>query len=202
MRQSVIGTDHHSRYGSERGAEHEGDRDHAINVHTHQLRGMLILGHSTHRASQTGAIHHKHQSHHDRQRHDENNDLDIADDRTGDEVRIICNQLREGVILATPDHHGEILQHDGHPDCGNQRGKARGVTQRAVGDALDAIAQHHAAQHRQPYAERQCQHQRHTPTQHRGERRQRKHRAYHHHFAMREVDQTEDTVHHRIAECD
>ena len=30
---------------------------------------------------------------------------------------------------------------------------------------------------------------------------QRDHRAYHHHFAVREVDQAEDAVHHGVAQC-
>ena len=35
-----------------------------------------------------------------------------------------------------PDHHRQVLQHDGHADGGNQRRQARRIAQRTVGDAL------------------------------------------------------------------
>jgi len=76
------------------------------------------------------------------------------------------------------------------------------MTQRAVGDAFNAVTEHHATQHRQRYAERQCQQWRHTPSEQRGQRGKRQHRAYHHHFAMREIDQAEYAIHHGVAQRD
>jgi uncharacterized protein (DUF1919 family) len=76
------------------------------------------------------------------------------------------------------------------------------MAQRAIGDALDAVAQRHAHRHRQQHAQQQYQQRRKRRGQQYLYCRQRNHRAHHHHFAVRKVDQAEYAIDHGVAERD
>jgi hypothetical protein len=152
-------------------------------------------------AAAAGAVHQPHQPRHDDQRHDDDNDLDVIDRRTAKLMRHAVERQREGVVFATPYHHRQVLQHNGNADGGNQRRQARRVAQGAIGDALDAVTQCHAYRHRHHQAEQYRQHRRQRRSQQGLQHGERDHRTYHHHFAMREIDQTEDAVHHGVAQC-
>ena len=97
-----------------------------------------------------------------------------------------------------------MLQDDRQADRGDQRREPRRAPQRAVGDAFEREADRHAHRDRRERAD-----------QHDRERRQRRagadqrdddrvgdHRADHHHLAVREIDELDDPVDHRVAQRD
>ena len=115
---------------------------------------------------------------------------------------MICGN---GERVAAPDDQREVLQDDRQADRGDQRREARRAPQRPVGDALERVA------------DAPCR---------RGSRRarprrtitsggrpvcapasalitvKRDHRADHHDLAVREVDELDDAVDHRVAQRD
>ena len=105
------------------------------------------------------------------------------------------------MVATSPDDHRQLLQHQRYADRGDQRRQARRAAQRPVGDAFDAEPEHHAGQRRH----RKANHHHHGSGQHADQGFgdcHCHHCADHHHIAMREVDETENAVHHGVAESD
>jgi len=76
---------------------------------------------ATHRAAEPGAGDQPDQRRHQRRRHGDDDDLQIGDGRAEELVRSSRQQRREGVVVAAPADHRQLLQHDGHADGGDQR---------------------------------------------------------------------------------
>ena len=84
-------------------------------------------------------------------------------------------------------------------------GASRGArAQRPVGDALERVADAHAHGNRDQHAggEDRDRRQAGMRADQRGDHRKGRHRADHHHLAVREIDELDDAVHHRVAERD
>src|SRR6185437_14402019 len=87
-------------------------------------------------------------------------------------------------------------------DGGDQRREPRRTPQRAVGDLFHAVCNRHADEYRDEQAgeDDDDRGKRGVRADQSGDDRQRDHRSYHHDFAVREIDQADDAVDHRVAE--
>ena len=122
----------------------------------------------------------------------------------GDVERHHGDDLRKGDRVAAPDDHRQMLEDDRQADRRDERREPRRVAQRPVRDALERVADGHADGHRHQHAgdeDRERRQSRVRPGDRR-DHRKRHHRADHHDLAVREIDQLDDAVHHRVAERD
>jgi hypothetical protein len=199
---AVVGGVHHPGQRGERGADHEGCRDHGVGLHAHQAGDARVLGGRPHRAAQLGAVDEVHQpGQRDRGRH-QDQDLHGVDDRAADVERLARQQDRERLVVRLPDDHRERLQQQAHADRGDQRGEPRRVAQRPVGDLLDREVEDRADDDRRDQRDQEQQPARQAQAAHRDHHGPARQRPDHQHVAVREVDQVDDAVDHRVAERD
>ncbi|MPM22573.1 hypothetical protein SDC9_69030 [bioreactor metagenome] len=202
LRRAVVGGVHDAGNGRQDRADDEGGRDHHVGLHTHQRRHLRVLCRGTHRAAQLGVIH---QIDHRRQRHHgghQNQDLRGRDHRTAQVIGVGRQQRRVGLVVGLPDDHRNRLQQDGHADRRDQRSQARTVAQPLVGHLFNREVECRSHDAGDDGGDQQ-----HHPTRgtghgflHHADAAPTGERPDHEHFTVREIDQLNDAVHHRIAE--
>ncbi len=202
VRDAVIGHHHQAGDGRQRRADDECRRDDDVDVDAHQARNLRVLRGCAHRHPQARTLHDQHESAHQQRRQDHDQHLKVGHRRAEDVMRRRLDQRRKRPVVAAPDHQRDVLQHDRHADGRDQRREPRGAPQRPVGDLFHAVRDRHADEDRneEPGENDHDRRKRGVRAEQAGDDRQRHHRAYHHHFAMREIDQADDAVDHRVAE--
>ncbi len=190
------------RHRGEGRTDDESQRDDAVRVDPHQTRDLGVLRGRPHRGSEPRAIHQRREARHHRKRDRQNGDLHAGDGGSGDGVGLHLDDLRKGERVAAPDHHRHVLQDDRYADRRNQGCKPRRAAQRPVRRPLHRVADQHAHRDRATGGGEHNRERRQTRGRQRADHRERHHCAEHHHFAVREVDELDDAVDHRIAERD
>jgi hypothetical protein len=161
-------------------------------------RGFSAVG--PHRAAQLGAVDEVHQpGQRDRGRH-QDHDLHGVDDRAADVERLARQEDRVRLVVRLPDDHRQRLQQEAHADRGDQRREARRVSKRPVGDLLDREVEDRADDDRGDQRDQQQQPARQAEAGHRDDHGPARQRPHHQHVAVREIDQVDDAVDHRVAE--
>jgi len=198
----VVGTDHEPGHGGQGRADDEGEGDDVVHIHPHQLGDGRILGGGTHGTAQAGAVDEQQQAGHHAGGHQDDDHLQVGEGGAQHFVGLGRQHGGEGMVAATPDHHGQVLQHDGNTDGGNQGRQPRSLAQGPVGYLLDSVADGHA--------HRSGSHQANQGDDRAGQAgigQQLDHGeggegADHHHFAVGEIDEAHDAVHHGVAQGD
>ncbi|MDT4872391.1 hypothetical protein FQZ97_1075700 [compost metagenome] len=116
--------------------------------------------------------------------------------------RVGREHVRVRLGVGFPDDHGKGLQQQRHADGRDQRGQTRGIAQWPVGQLLDRVVERGADHHRDHRGKHQDQPQRHAGrgVAHDADDGPAGERAHHEHVTVREVDQSDDAVHHGVAQ--
>ena len=172
-----------------------------------QRRHVLVLFAGALPPAQRGARDHQRQRRHQRDRHDQDEDLQVAE---GDDVVALAHDLEAAaddllhrLVARALQQLDVVLQEDRHADGGDQRGQARRSSQRTIGDPLEGPAIGGGQQHRcdedQQQRERNPGHP--DEAQHE-EGNDRDEGADHEDLAMREIDHADDAVDQGVADGD
>ena len=202
MRDFVIGADHDAGQGAQRRADHKGSRDDTVAIDAHQVGHGRILRRRTHRHTQLGAIDQEQQRAHGQRRDHDDDDLDQREIGPGEFEIDLRQDRREGQIVTAPGDHRHVLQDDRHADGRDQRRQTRRIAQRTIRDPFQAPAEQHAAGHGRAHAGQTGEQRRHAGLHQGTDDGDGDQGADHDHFAVREVDQAHDAVHHRVAQGD
>ncbi len=210
--QAVLNAEQHARGTAHGPTDQERERDDPIDIDAHEARRRLILGHRTDRGTGLRAVHDEVQGQEHQQRPaDDHERLDRDVDVLGDvEAKVESVHRRideiEGVSPERLDEADEVLQEEGDPDRGDQRNQPRRPAQRTVGDPLHRDGEQPAGGHAGD--EDQQEHERPGKTVEEPDALQAEkdldadEGAEDEDLGVREVDELEDAVDHRVAERD
>ena len=195
----------------ERGADEEGHDDHAVDVDPHHRRRFLVERRRAHRLPGLRPLHEEPQDDHQDERADDDDDLR---QRHCTSPKCEARQVERAVLPARRccSSRGSrrtsscrVLEEERDAEGGDERRDARRVAQPPVREALD-----HDAEQRTPSiaGERQSDEQREIDDRRLGVPPSRcmtpkpMNAPHHVDVAVREVQELEDPVHHRVAERD
>lgn len=196
----VVGTDHEPGHGGQGRADDEGEGDDVVHIHPHQLGDGRILGGGAHGAAQAGAVDEQQQAGHHAGGHQDDDHLQVGEGGAQHFVGLGRQHGGEGMVAAAPDHHGQVLQHDGDADGGDQGGQPGRLAQGPVGDLFDAVADGHAHRGGGHEADQGDDRARQAGAGQQLDHGKGGEGTDHDHFAMGEVDEAQDAVHHGVAE--
>ena len=196
----------HSAHRRQTAADGEGDRDDLVVVDAHQLSRALILRDGAHGLAGARLFDEEVQADHQRDGDDGREHLEQLDRLAANlEQHDARDDIREFELAAAEDQLNGDLQRHGNADGRDQRGNTGRVAQRLIGDLVHHDAQHNAEHN----ACQNCQRDgdggvrlrqrgnhagRHNPVDDIG--------ADHHNVAMGKVDELDNAVNHRVAQCD
>ncbi|KFB70737.1 MAG: hypothetical protein AW09_004159 [Candidatus Accumulibacter phosphatis] len=163
---------------------------------------MRVLRRRPHGHADARAVHQIDQPQHHQCRKRNDRNLYVGETGAANLVNLLVDHWWESNVIAAPDDHRHILQDDRHADRGDQGGQSRRMPQWAIGNPFESPAEHHADHHRNQQTNAENQQRRHAGRSERNDHGESDHRPDHHHLTMSEVDQTDDAVHHRVAESD
>ncbi len=199
---------HDARDAAQRAADHERRPDHAIDVNPHQLGRDGILLNRPHRLAELGELHEQRQPHHDR--HGDEHDQQVLDrelNRRVSQQVLRRDELRKIHVRRSAPQQSHIHEDERDTDGRHQRSQLRSIAQRLVDDSINGPIES-AAKHRH---DQKTHHQSdecpaggglnpHDPNC--AEQRQRQKCPQHEQVAVREVDQPDDAIHHRVTQRD
>jgi hypothetical protein len=160
-----------------------------------------VLGGGAHRAAELGVVDEVHQAGEHHRRGDQDDDLHRVDHRAEHVDRLGGQQDRVALDGGLPDDHRQRLQQQAHAHGGDQRRQARCVAQRAVGHLLDGEVQDRAHHDRAGQRDQQEHPAGQARAGQQGDHRPAGQGPDHQHLTVGEVDQVDDAVDHRVAQC-
>ena len=188
-------------HGPEPRPDEEDQRDRQVRVDADQRGRLGAFGHRTDFHAETGPANEQLQPHHQHQRHDEDRNLLVGDDRPRD---LDDAPGQEGRIDERPPaahQHHDILDHHRHAERRQHRGQARGVAQGAVGDEFHRDAEQ-ADRHKGDQPGQQGEPGMASDAAQDADGRDRHEGAGGKHLAVGEIDQPQHPVDHRVAKRD
>src|ERR1019366_5076204 len=201
----VVHREQNAARACERGAEAEGERDDGVDVHTHERGGGFVEGDGAHGGSHPGFLHDEPQRHKQQRGGHEDDHLVHADDEAAEIPSRGWNEIGEFMRRGAENVAvlAGVFDEQRNADGGDEDGELGPAAQRTIGEIFDDDAQQRADGHRQNKDERA------TDIRLRGQkfihhRRQiiSRERAEHENIAVREVDEAQDAINHRVAERD
>ncbi|MPN00225.1 hypothetical protein SDC9_147419 [bioreactor metagenome] len=187
---------HDARSGGQRGPEAEGQSDDFVDRDAHQTRGFDILGDGAHCEAGFRPVDDPEEPEDQDEGYDRNEDRQRKDPNFSDRNDLHHPfRLHDLARKAREENQTEIFDKKGNADGADQRGDSRSVPQGPKGDPIHE----NTAYARCGDCDDCCD----TPGKMEGDRAE-KHEigAEHEDVAVREVDQPEDSVDHRIADGD
>lgn len=116
----------------------------------------------------------------------------------------VIDQRRDRLVARTLRDLNEVRQNDGHADRGNQRRQTEGSAKRPIGNTFDCPVPETRHKHRDDEHDQKRQGDRNACNECRENKKddQGSEAAKHEDIAMGEVDHADNTIDHRIADCD
>ena len=200
LHRSVIRGVHDAGQRRQGGADDESGGDDRVGPHAHEGSDARVLGGGAHGPAELGAVDEVHEAAQGDDGGHQDQDLHVVDDGAEDLVRLGRQQDRERLVVRLPDDHGQRLQQQAHAHGRDERRQSRRVAKRPVGDLLDREVQRRANDDGGDQADEKKQPARQAEAGQRRHHRPARQRAHHQHIAVREVDEVDDPVDHRVAE--
>ena len=182
--------------------------DHPVDVDSLHRGGFAVEGSRAHRLAEPRSRDEQRQSDHQRRRRQDHHDPDDRDverppvDARG-EIDVLVGLIATEVG-AEEEQRGR-LEEEGDAERRDQRGDPRGVSERPVGEALDHDPKQPGPEHRDPQHDRDQRDDVDRQLERAakcGEHSVAGERAHHVDLAVREVEELQDPVDHRVAERD
>jgi hypothetical protein len=183
----------------EGGAETEGERDHDIVINPDQLGGARVERHGAHRHADLGPVHDQLEADH-KEHGDDDHDQLVGGKHKAAEREVGGGQdRREGARRGAEEDLAGVLEQQRDADGGDQYIEGGCAPQRAVRKSLDQHAKHSAAGHGHEENDEAAPERsfRNDPP---GEVADE--RADHEYIRVREIDEPQHPVNHRVAERD
>ena len=190
----VVDADEDACDRRERRADGERDGDDAVGVDAHELCRFGVVGRGAHRLADLRRAHDVGQDDHKDKGHAHDEELLPVDDEPFECPRDVADRCGERARRRRDERHHDVLEQERHADRRDEHRDARRVAQRAVREPLDRDTEQGGHRHGD------------EDRGHDGDAErdgiESEVRADHVDVAVREVDELDDAVDHRIAERD